>query len=162
MLGVRACEEREKPSFLLITGMWAHCGLTSVLVQMLWWVCSLECPFCVLSIPQPFTNDFPRAEVHELLSPDLLHQVIKGVFKDHFVGWVNEYLVESYGETHGQEIIADIDHWYGSQSSSDCFPSIPFYLIVFRLSQHFQDYDVSLMAATSRNGQVTIQRRLWR
>jgi len=26
--------------------------------------------------------------------------------------WVNEYLIEVYGETHGQDIIADIDHRY--------------------------------------------------
>lgn len=41
---------------------------------------------------QPFTYDFPRADIHELLSPDLLHQVIKGIFKDHIVGWDNECL----------------------------------------------------------------------
>ncbi|KAI0364939.1 hypothetical protein BV20DRAFT_1056861 [Pilatotrama ljubarskyi] len=31
----------------------------------------------------PFTHDFPRANINELLSGDLLHQVIKGTFKDH-------------------------------------------------------------------------------
>jgi hypothetical protein len=61
---------------------------------------------------QPFTSDFPRADIHELLSPDLLHQVIKGTFKDHFVTWVNEYLLEVHGEAQGLEIIADIDHRY--------------------------------------------------
>ncbi|KAF7319658.1 C2H2-type domain-containing protein [Mycena chlorophos] len=40
----------------------------------------------------PFTNDFPRADIHEMLSPDLLHQLIKGTFKDHLVEWVGEYL----------------------------------------------------------------------
>ena len=59
---------------------------------------------------QPFTLDFPRADIHELLSPDLLHQVIKGTFKDHIVMWVNEYLLEVHGEAQGLEIIADIDH----------------------------------------------------
>ncbi|KAH9021546.1 hypothetical protein EDB84DRAFT_1589616 [Lactarius hengduanensis] len=33
----------------------------------------------------PFTNDFPRADIYESLSPDLLHQIIKGSFKDHLV-----------------------------------------------------------------------------
>ncbi|KAG2053883.1 hypothetical protein BDR06DRAFT_1051613 [Suillus hirtellus] len=36
----------------------------------------------------PFTNDFPRADIHELLAPDLLHQLIKGAYKDHLVDWV--------------------------------------------------------------------------
>ncbi|KAJ6631895.1 hypothetical protein B0H10DRAFT_2172192 [Mycena sp. CBHHK59/15] len=40
----------------------------------------------------PFTRDFPRADIHEMLSSDLLHQIIKGSFKDHLVTWVGEYL----------------------------------------------------------------------
>ncbi|KAJ7909124.1 hypothetical protein B0H13DRAFT_2493854 [Mycena leptocephala] len=58
----------------------------------------------------PFTHGFPRADIHELLSPDLLHQVIKGTFKDHLVEWVNQYLHTTYGESRALEIIADIDH----------------------------------------------------
>ncbi|KDR82217.1 hypothetical protein GALMADRAFT_58542, partial [Galerina marginata CBS 339.88] len=58
----------------------------------------------------PFTHGFPRADIHELLSPDLLHQLIKGVFKDHLVTWVNEYLHHTYGEARALEIIEDIDH----------------------------------------------------
>jgi Plavaka transposase len=59
---------------------------------------------------QPFTLGFPRADIHELLSADLLHQVIKGTFKDHIVMWVNEYLTEEHGETAALAIVADIDH----------------------------------------------------
>ncbi|KAI0000684.1 hypothetical protein BJV74DRAFT_876933 [Russula compacta] len=44
----------------------------------------------------PFTHGFPCADIHELLTPNLLHQVIKGTFKDHLVMWVNEYLYEVY------------------------------------------------------------------
>ncbi|KAG1903865.1 uncharacterized protein F5891DRAFT_1126823 [Suillus fuscotomentosus] len=36
----------------------------------------------------PFTNDFPCADNHELLAPNILHQLIKGTFKDHLVEWV--------------------------------------------------------------------------
>ncbi|KAJ7602026.1 hypothetical protein B0H17DRAFT_1342371 [Mycena rosella] len=57
----------------------------------------------------PFTNDFPRADIHEVLSSDLLHQVIKGTFKDHIVSWVNEYLHLAHGEKRALEIIQDID-----------------------------------------------------
>ncbi|KAF8487903.1 hypothetical protein F5888DRAFT_1796499 [Russula emetica] len=58
----------------------------------------------------PFTSSFPRADIYQLLSADLLHQIIKGTFKDHIVMWVNEYLLELHGEARRQEIVADIDH----------------------------------------------------
>ncbi|KAN0128104.1 hypothetical protein V8E53_014085 [Lactarius tabidus] len=57
----------------------------------------------------PFTYFFPRADIHELLAPDLLHQLIKGVFKDHLVDWVMEYLYVTHGEKKSLEIIEDID-----------------------------------------------------
>ncbi|PSR70650.1 hypothetical protein PHLCEN_2v13455 [Hermanssonia centrifuga] len=58
----------------------------------------------------PFTNNFPRADIHELIAPDLLHQIIKGTFKDHLVTWVGEYLTIKHGETAGNTILDDIDH----------------------------------------------------
>ncbi|KAJ7434405.1 hypothetical protein FB451DRAFT_1467623 [Mycena latifolia] len=57
----------------------------------------------------PFTWTFPRADIHELLSPDLLHQIIKGTFKDHLVTWVGEYLEEVHGKSEAKKIMADID-----------------------------------------------------
>ncbi|KAG1742043.1 hypothetical protein EDB19DRAFT_1895037 [Suillus lakei] len=53
---------------------------------------------------------FPHADVHELLAPDILHQIIKGTFKDHLIKWVDEYLVITYGEAQAKLIWADIDH----------------------------------------------------
>ena len=58
---------------------------------------------------QPFTHDFPRADIYEILTPDLLHQVIKGTFKDHLVNWVSEYLILEHGEAQANEILDDID-----------------------------------------------------
>jgi hypothetical protein len=61
---------------------------------------------------QPFTNDFPRADIHELLAPDLLHQIIKGTFKDHLVTWVEDFLVLKHGRIRANQILDDIDQRY--------------------------------------------------
>ncbi|KAG6808287.1 hypothetical protein H0H92_004641 [Tricholoma furcatifolium] len=57
----------------------------------------------------PFTDSFPRADIHELLTPDLLHQIIKGTFKDHLVEWVQEYIYAVHTKDRANEIMADID-----------------------------------------------------
>jgi len=57
----------------------------------------------------PFTNDFLRADIHELIAPDLLHQIIKGAFKDHLVEWVEKYLRRTHTDAHANEILDDID-----------------------------------------------------
>jgi hypothetical protein len=56
-----------------------------------------------------FTTAFPRADIHELLAPDLLHQVIKGTFKDYVVTWVEKYINEKYPKAEAECILADID-----------------------------------------------------
>lgn len=61
---------------------------------------------------QPFTSDFPRADIYEMISPDLLHQVIKGTFKDHIVTWICDYVISVHGETRGGAILDDIDQRY--------------------------------------------------
>ncbi|KAF8324638.1 hypothetical protein F5887DRAFT_1063400 [Amanita rubescens] len=58
---------------------------------------------------KPFTTFFPRASIYELITSDLLHQVIKGTFKDHLVTWVGEWLELEHGKTQADAIMADID-----------------------------------------------------
>ncbi|KAJ8496095.1 hypothetical protein ONZ45_g12596 [Pleurotus djamor] len=57
----------------------------------------------------PFTHDFPRADIHEVISPDLLHQLIKGTFKDHLVTWVNDYFRITLGKAQALRTIQDVD-----------------------------------------------------
>ena len=70
------------------------------------------CPIRSQILPrclQPFTSDFPCANVYELLTPDLLHQAIKGTFKDHLISWVQEYLVKQHGPTEAKCMLDEID-----------------------------------------------------
>jgi hypothetical protein len=57
---------------------------------------------------QPFTVAFPDANIHELIAPDVLHQVIKGIFKDHLVDWTIAYIEQHY-QANAKVILADID-----------------------------------------------------
>ncbi|KAG2088366.1 uncharacterized protein F5147DRAFT_748442 [Suillus discolor] len=73
----------------------------------------------------PFTASFPRANIHELLSPDLLHQVIKGSFKDHLVTWVEKYLAKTFGTSKAAATMAEIDRRVSAAPSFPglrCFP----------------------------------------
>jgi len=90
----------------LISLRWLH--LLSSSSHLIFVFCILvSCTYHPSS--QPFTNSFPRADIHELLSPDILHQLIKGTFKDHLVTWVGQYLIAEHGKTRAKEILDDID-----------------------------------------------------
>ncbi|KAI9511221.1 hypothetical protein F5148DRAFT_975506, partial [Russula earlei] len=58
----------------------------------------------------PFTSSFPTANINELLSPDLLYQLIKGAF-DHLITWVNDYIKTKYLASEAQKILNNIDKW---------------------------------------------------
>ena len=57
-------------------------------------------------------RNFPQADIHELISSDLLHQAIKGTFKDHLVEWVGEYLEMTYEKAEAGRIMDEIDRRY--------------------------------------------------
>ncbi|KAK7054546.1 hypothetical protein VNI00_003744 [Paramarasmius palmivorus] len=64
----------------------------------------------IISGIKPFTASFPRADIHASIAPDILHQLIKGTFKDHLVTWVQEYLeMYSASKADAARIMADID-----------------------------------------------------
>ncbi|KAI0351106.1 hypothetical protein OH77DRAFT_1568391 [Trametes cingulata] len=70
----------------------------------------------------PFTYYFPRADIHELLAPDLLHQLVKGTFKDHLVSWVEEYIrLSAPSEREAKRILDDIDRRIAASPS---FPGL--------------------------------------
>ena len=61
-----------------------------------------------MCFPAVYTG-FPHADIHKLLSPDLLHQIIKGTFKDHLVTWVTAYINLEHPAAEAKRILADID-----------------------------------------------------
>ncbi|KAF8270718.1 hypothetical protein EI94DRAFT_1698590 [Lactarius quietus] len=71
------------------------------------------CPIC--SAPhndldgEMFMTAFPHANIHQVLTQDLLHQLIKGTFKDHIVTWVEKYIRETHLPAWADKILADID-----------------------------------------------------
>ncbi|KAF8272768.1 hypothetical protein EI94DRAFT_1769618 [Lactarius quietus] len=69
----------------------------------------------------PFTSDFPHADIHEMISPDLLHQVIKGVFKN-MVDWICTYVLATHGQTAGDAILTRLIGTVPSFSELHQFP----------------------------------------
>ena len=66
--------------------------------------------FLLLTILQPFTADIARADINELISPDILHQLIKGCFKDHLVTWIEELIRSLHPKAEADHILDEIDY----------------------------------------------------
>ncbi|KDQ06425.1 hypothetical protein BOTBODRAFT_60621 [Botryobasidium botryosum FD-172 SS1] len=64
----------------------------------------------------PFTNGFLCVDITQLLAPNLLHQVIKGTFKDHLMDWIWQYLKIEHSKTRAKWIMDDIDRWQYSKA----------------------------------------------
>lgn len=84
--------------------LWEKYGIVDVMVRFF----LLHSAFAY-SPTQPFTESFPRASIYELITPDLLHQLIKGVFKDHLIDWVCKHLEQEHGKAKANSILDEID-----------------------------------------------------
>lgn len=90
--------------------LWDEYGLVGdVIVSDVLFCIHIESVLTCSHVSQPFTNAFPRADIHRLIAPDLLHQLIKGVFKDHIVTWVTDYIKAKHPEREANRILDDID-----------------------------------------------------
>ena len=108
-----------------------HCGMSMVLM----WRSYLLC-------------DFPCADIHKLISSDLLHQAIKETFKDHLVDWVGLYLEITHEKAEADWIMDEIDQRYIHFLSTFIFFYFWVHDLGLQLCQHFPSYANSSMAIT--------------
>ena len=96
-----------------------NCGVAGGSLVILWYdrfqfsseSCTAKLTNVSSSLGQPFTNDFPRGDIYTTISPDILHQLIKGTFKDHLITWVEMYISNNgaFSKSEGKKLLAQID-----------------------------------------------------
>ncbi|KAG1866909.1 hypothetical protein F4604DRAFT_1881740 [Suillus subluteus] len=106
-LGLYIVDYEEQVLLMSIVRNW--CPREALIKENTFGVDMLRCEFGIVGDVVPFTNDFTHADIHQLIAQDILHQIIKGCFKDHLIMWVEKYLHHIHGKRKAEQIMDDID-----------------------------------------------------